>query len=58
MSDEPQRKPIFWPALFLTAFILGAILWALWMSRVIRQTREDRGGGFFVPASTNAPGQK
>jgi len=41
--------------LFLAAFVLGAVLWALWMSRVIRQTREDRGGGFFVPTTTNAP---
>ena len=43
--------------LFITAFVLGAILWALWMSRVIRQTREARDNqdkGFFVPMATNA----
>jgi hypothetical protein len=52
--NEPQKqRPIFWPVLFLTAFVLGAALWGLWMSRVIRQTRENRDIGFFVPMNTN-----
>jgi hypothetical protein len=58
MSDDPKPKPIFWAALFITAFALGAILWALWMVRVIRQTREARDSpekGFLVPMATNPP---
>jgi hypothetical protein len=60
MNDEPttKPKPVFWPALFITAFALGAVLWALWMTKVIRQTREIRDSqnqGFFVPMATNAP---
>jgi hypothetical protein len=52
--NEPQKqRPIFWPVLFLSAFVLGAVLWGLWMSRVIRQTRENRDIGFFVPMNTN-----
>ena len=53
MNDSQKQRPIFWPVLFLTAFVLGAALWGLWMSRVIRQTRENRDIGFFVPMNTN-----
>jgi len=56
MSDDPKPTPRFWPVLFITAFVLGALLWALWMTRVIRQTREsrdERGSGFYVPTTTN-----
>jgi hypothetical protein len=53
MDEEPKRRPIFWPVLFMSAFVLGAVLWAVWMSRVIQQTREKRDPGFFVPMNTN-----
>ena len=57
MSDAPKPKPRFWPLLFLLAFVLGAILWGVWMSKVIRQTRNTRDerdqNGFFVPINTN-----
>jgi hypothetical protein len=53
VNDQQKPKPVFWQALFLTAFVVGAVLWALWMSRVIRQTRENRDIGFFVPMNTN-----
>lgn len=56
MDEEKKRKPVFWPALFLTAFGLGIVLWGLWMIRVVRQTRERREEthGFFVPTNTPA----
>jgi hypothetical protein len=53
MDDKPQRKPRFWPVVFLVAFLLGAVLWGLWMSRIIQQTRASRADPFFVPVSTN-----
>jgi len=53
VKDQQNSKPKFWPILFLAAFAVGAVLWALWMSRVIRQTRENRDIGFFVPMNTN-----
>ena len=51
---DTKRKPFFWPAVFLAAFALGAILWGAWMLHVIRQTRSDRDRGFFVPVSAPA----
>jgi hypothetical protein len=53
MDDKLQRKPRFWPVVFLVAFLLGAVLWGLWMSRIIQQTRASRTDPFFVPVSTN-----
>ncbi len=53
MDDNPLRKPRFWPMVFLVAFLLGAVLWGLWMSRIIQQTRASRADPFFVPMSTN-----
>ena len=57
MSEPPERKPYLWPMIFLTAFTLGALLWALWMSKVIRQTRANRDNNFFVPFSNPPPVQ-
>jgi hypothetical protein len=57
MSQSSQRKPYLWPMIFLTAFVLGALLWGLWMAKVIRQTRQNRDHGFFVPLSSPSPGQ-
>ncbi len=57
MSESSKRKPYLWPMIFLTAFVLGALLWGLWMAKVIRQTRLNRDHGFFVPLSNPAPGQ-
>ncbi len=54
MSDKQKRKPYFWPVIFIAGFVLGAVLWALWMSKVIEQTRRVRDSGFFVPMATNA----
>lgn len=57
MDETQKRKPFLWPALFIGAFALGALLWGLWMIKVIQQTRErrDETHGFFVPMATNAP---
>ena len=58
MSDDPKRPPRFWPVLFITAFVLGAVLWALWMTRAILETRAHRvqpTNDFFVPMATNLP---
>jgi hypothetical protein len=54
MNETRQRKPPFWPVIFVSAFLLGAILWGLWMTKFIQQTRARRSNGFFVPMS-NAP---
>ena len=54
MSDEPKRKPYFWPMVFGAGFVLGAVLWGLWMIKVVRQTRINRDSGFFVPISKPA----
>ncbi len=55
MDDEPQRKPRFWPVVFVTAFLLGAILWGLWMSKLIQQTRTNRIYRIGTPSGSNAP---
>ena len=57
MSQSSKRKPYLWPMIFLTAFVLGALLWGLWMAKVIRQTRQNREHGFFVPLSNPPPSQ-
>ena len=54
MSDKQKRKPYFWPMVFLAGFGLGAVLWALWMSKVIQQTRTIRDSSYFVPMSNPA----
>jgi hypothetical protein len=63
--DEVQkRKPLFWPMLFMGAFVLGGILWCLAMWHFANKIREERTDGFFVPmadqtapatSSSNAP---
>jgi len=55
VNDDQKPKPKFWPVLFITAFVLGGVLWVLWMTRLIRQTRENRTEQFFVPMATNPP---
>ncbi len=53
-----MKRSNFWPAVFLGAFVAGALLWAIWMYHVVRvtrqQTREQRENSFFVPPA-NAP---
>jgi formylglycine-generating enzyme len=52
--NEPQSpKPRFWPLLFIVAFVLGGLLWVVWMAKVVQQTRASRVKDFFVPMSTN-----
>jgi formylglycine-generating enzyme len=55
MNEAQKDKPVFWPVLFITAFVLGVVLWGIWMVKVVRQTRENREEthGFFVPMATN-----
>lgn len=55
MDDEPQRKPRFWPVVFVAAFLLGAILWGLWMSKIIQQTRATRNYRFGTQSGSNIP---
>jgi hypothetical protein len=55
MDDKQRRGPRFWPVIFVAAFLVGAALWGLWMSKLIRQTRANRGERFFVPMATNRP---
>jgi hypothetical protein len=51
VDDVPKRKPLFWPMLFMGAFVLGGLLWCLWMWHIVQKTRETRDSGFFVPMS-------
>lgn len=53
MADGQNRKPYFWPALFISAFAVGAVLWGVWMIKFVRQTRENRGDNFFVPMNAH-----
>ena len=61
--DGKQKRPFFWPTLFLGAFLLGAVLWGIWMYNIVERTRQQRQQqeGFFVPQSepvlnsTNGP---
>ena len=53
MADGQNRKPYFWPAMFITAFALGAVLWGAWMVKFVRQTRENRENNFFVAINSN-----
>jgi hypothetical protein len=50
--DEAQKpRPIFWPALFGAAFLVGALLWCVWMWHIVQKTREARDNSFFVPVT-------
>ncbi|MDB6112500.1 MAG: hypothetical protein JWR69_4250 [Pedosphaera sp.] len=63
MSAERQNKRYFWPSLFIGAFFAGAVLWCVWMYKVVERTRKQQQEGFFVPQPepgaashfTNAP---
>jgi hypothetical protein len=55
VDQEQKRKPLFWPSLFGGAFLLGAILWGLWMAHIVQKTREIRDSGFFVPMAGQTP---
>lgn len=37
--------------IFGAAFVLGAVLWGLWMLKVVQQTKINRDSSFFVPSS-------
>jgi hypothetical protein len=60
VDEEQKRKPLFWPALFMGAFLVGGILWCVWMWHIVQKTRESRDNSFFVPMAgetvpSNAP---
>jgi hypothetical protein len=60
VDEEQKRKPLFWPALFGGAFLVGGILWCVWMWHIVQKTRESRDNSFFVPMAgetvpSNAP---
>ena len=61
MDEEQKCARRFWPMMFIGAFALGAVLWAVWMINIVRKTRENRENTFFVPppvqatTNTNAP---
>ena len=49
-----QRR--FWPTLIIGAFVLGAILWSVWMYRIVVKTKENRENKFFVPPPVEPKG--
>jgi hypothetical protein len=51
VDSHQKRKPLFWPALFGGAFLVGGILWCVWMWFIVQKTRASRDNGFFVPIS-------
>ena len=55
MNENPPRKVPMVPRLVISAFVLGAILWGLWMVKLVRQTRatQSHTDSFFVPVNTN-----
>jgi hypothetical protein len=55
MPDEQERKPRFWPMLFLGAFASGAILWCLWMVVIVQKTRQIHPTDLYPPASQSSP---
>src|SRR5579872_5604943 len=55
MNDQKKTRPYFWPMVFLAAFLFGAVLWGLWMYKVVERTRSNRENGFFVPMSNSPP---
>jgi Tfp pilus assembly protein PilN len=54
MNENQPNKSRFWPMLFLTAFLLAAALWAVWMYVLVQKSRRRPDTDFFVPRS-NAP---
>jgi formylglycine-generating enzyme len=50
MSNENKSR-YFWPTLIVSAFVFGAILWGLWMYRLVKQTRSYKENAFPVPRS-------
>ena len=54
MDNRNGRKPWLWPALFLGAFLLGALLWAFWMWQFVQKERSIRRDSYTAPAVTNS----
>ncbi|EEF61580.1 formylglycine-generating enzyme family protein [Pedosphaera parvula] len=50
MSNNAKRS-YFWPALIASAFVFGAVLWGLWMYKLVKQTRSYKENAFPVPRS-------
>ena len=55
MNDEPKPRPLRWPIYFWAAIGLGVLLWCLWMTKFVRQTRRDPANDFFVPRDNPVP---
>ena len=49
MDEQEKRARRFWPMAFIAAFVLGAVLWGVWMISFVRKTKENRENTFFVP---------
>jgi hypothetical protein len=49
MADEQERKPLFWPLLFLGAFAAGALLWCVWMLAIVHKTQRIHPDEFYAP---------
>jgi hypothetical protein len=52
-DPQPKAPAPFWPKLIVAAFVIGGMLWVCWMTKFIRQTKENKGEKFFVPMNTN-----
>jgi hypothetical protein len=53
-NGPPTRKAWFWPALFFGAFAAGALLWGIWMYKIVQRTRRQQENGFFAPQGSPA----
>jgi hypothetical protein len=55
MNETPPKKFPLLPKLIISAFVLGAILWGIWMCKFVLQTRatQRHTDSFFVPINTN-----
>ncbi len=55
MTKESGKSWQLVPTVIITAFGLGAVLWGVWMIRLVRQTREQRENSYAIPRSEPTP---
>ena len=47
MIDQPKRKPVLWPMIFLGAFGLGALLWVSWMVWILHDRQKIKRAEYY-----------